>query len=564
MKKEGFHFAPPPTRETATAAILEEHHIDMDFPDEVRAETLRLPDRVREGDLLGRTDLRDWFTFTIDGAGSKDFDDAVSLVENGDGTVTLGVHIADVGHYVKPGTALDREAFQRGTSVYFADRVAPMLPPELSNELCSLNPGVDRLTLSCVMRVDGDGTVVKYELLRSVIRSKERMTYADCNRLLAGEDEALAERYAQVLPVLRGLVALDAKLKAVRRRRGALDLETVERAILCDERGRPVEVMQKGTGVSEGIIESMMLLANEAVAKHLVAHHLPGVFRVHEEPSQEKVDVLKRMVTPLGYEVRGRDQGSLQKLLRQSRGTPQEGLMNLLVLRTMMKALYSHENEGHYGLAAEYYCHFTSPIRRYPDLMVNRVLTMVLTGTDTPQKRKRLDLACKEAAEQSSQREMEAMTAEREIEKRYLAEYMESHVGEDYVGTVSGVAGFGLFVALPNGVEGLLPARALPDDYYVYLEDQLALVGERTGVKYTFGMELPVRCVGADAFLGQVDFLLLDEEGEVIPPRRRSVQPEHPLFGGDKATDKKVRALLKAKQKKGRYRPPKRGHRGRK
>ena len=266
MKKEGFHFTPPPTRETATAAILEEHHIDMDFPDEVRAETLRLPDRVREGDLLGRTDLRDWFTFTIDGAGSKDFDDAVSLVENGDGTVTLGVHIADVGHYVKPGTALDREAFQRGTSVYFADRVAPMLPPELSNELCSQNPGVDRLTLSCVMRVDGDGTVVKYELLRSVIRSKERMTYADCNRLLAGEDEALAERYAQVLPVLRGLAALDANLTAVRRCRGALDLETVERAILCDERGRPVEVMQKGTGVSEGIIESMMLLANEAVA----------------------------------------------------------------------------------------------------------------------------------------------------------------------------------------------------------------------------------------------------------------------------------------------------------
>lgn len=549
-----------PTRESATKAILEEHHIYTEFPDEARAAALIVPDHVRPSDLKGRTDLRDLFTFTIDGDTSKDFDDAVSLTQHGDGTVTLGVHIADVGHYVKQGSALDREAFDRGTSVYFADQVAPMLPVELSNGICSLNPGVDRLTLSCVMTVDESGQVTHYELLRSVIRSRERMTYHNCNLLLSGEaDAALTQRYADLLPILRGLASLDAKLKAVRRRRGALDLETSERAILCDSEGRPVEVLQKGAGQSEGIIESMMLLANETVARHLAANHLPAVYRIHEAPSEDKLNALKQTLFPLGYTLKNGDHGSFQSLLKKAKGTPHEALVNLLVLRTMMKASYSPDNLGHYGLAAEYYCHFTSPIRRYPDLMVNRVLTAVLTGKATDAALKKLANFCKTAAIQSSEREVAAMAAERDIEKLYLAEYMESHVGERFTGTVSGVTSFGLFLALPNGVEGLLPVRALPDDFYVYNETHMTLVGERTGQRYTFGMELPVLCAAANGGLGQVDFLLLDEDGKPIPPReRREPRP----IPGKKKKETPAERVLRAKRNKSRYRPPKRSRKG--
>lgn len=550
----------PPTRETATRAILEEHHIALDFPDEVKAAALTVPDHVRPSDLKGRTDLRDWFTFTIDSDGSKDFDDAVSLTDNGDGTVTLGVHIADVGYYVKQGSPLDREAFARGTSVYFADQVTPMLPVELSNGICSLNPDVDRLTLSCVMTVDSSGDVVRYELLRSVIHSKERMTYRNCNLLLSGQaDQALRERYAALLPSLEGLAALDAKLTAVRRRRGALELQTMERYILCDESGRPVEVLQKGAGRSERIIESMMLLANETVAKHLALNHLPAVYRVHEAPTQDKITALKQTLSPLGYVVQGADHGSLQALLKKSRGTPHESLVNLVVLRALMKAGYSPDNLGHFGLAAEYYCHFTSPIRRYPDLMVNRVLTSVLIGKATETTLKRLANFCKTAAIQSSEREVAAMTAERDIEKLYLAEYMEAHVGERFAATVSGVTSFGLFMALPNGVEGLLPVRALPDDYYIYNEIHMTLTGERTGRRFSFGMELPVFCAAANGGSGQVDFLLLDENGEPLPPRQRR---EPSRSSEKKNPENGFQALIKARQKKRRYHTPRRSRKG--
>lgn len=560
MERKKKSTLPAPTRETAARAILEEHRICTEFPDEVRAAALTVPDRVRPSDRKGRTDLRDLFTFTIDGDTSKDFDDAVSLIQNEDGTVTLGVHIADVGHYVRQGSPLDREAFDRGTSVYFADRVAPMLPVELSNGICSLNPGVDRLTLSCVMTVDESGQVVRYELLRSVIHSRERMTYHNCNLLLSGEaDSALTRRYAELLPILRGLAALDAKLKAVRRRRGALDLETAERAILCDREGRPVEVLQKGAGPSEGIIESMMLLANETVARHLAVNHLPAVYRVHEAPGEDKLNALKQTLAPLGYTLKGGDHGSFQSLLKQAKGTPHEALVNLLVLRTMRKAGYSPDNLGHYGLAAEYYCHFTSPIRRYPDLMVNRVLTAVLTGKATDAALKKLANFCKTAAIQSSEREVAAMAAERDIEKLYLAEYMETHVGERFTGTVSGVTGFGLFLALPNGVEGLLPVRALPDDFYVYNETHMTLVGERTGQRYTFGMELPVLCAAANGGSGQVDFLLLDEDGAPIPPRERRESRPVP---GKKKKETPAERVLRAKRNKSRYRPPKRSRKG--
>ncbi len=550
-----------PTRESATRAILEEKHIYTEFPAEVEAAAAQVPTAVSADELRDREDLRALYTFTIDGDSSKDFDDAVSLTENGDGTVTLGVHIADVGHYVKQGSPLDREAFDRGTSVYFADRVAPMLPVALSNGICSLNPGVDRLTLTCFMTVDPAGDVKRYRLSRSVIRSHERMTYRVCNLLLSGEADAeLEARYAPLLPILKGLAALDQKLQAKRRRRGALELLTSERYILCDPEGKPVEVLQKGVGRSEGIIESMMLLANETVAKHLAERGLPAVYRIHEAPSEEKVSALRQVLAPLGYEVRNASHGTFQSLLKSSKGTPQEDLVNMLVLRTMMKASYAPENLGHFGLAAEHYCHFTSltsPIRRYPDLMVNRVITAELTGKTGETALRKLANFCKTAAVQSSEREVAAMTAERDIEKLYLAEYMEGHVGEAFLGTVSGVTSFGLFLTLPNGVDGLLPVRALPDDFYIYNEAHMTLVGEHTDRRYSFGMTLPVLCAAANGGLGQVDFVLLDEDGRIVPMRERRPQPP-----AGQAPKNSFQRVIQRKQKKGRYRPPKRNRKG--
>lgn len=545
-----------PTRESATRAILEEKHIYTQFPAEVEAAAAQVPTEVSADDLRGREDLRTLYTFTIDGDSSKDFDDAVSLTENGDGTVTLGVHIADVSHYVKQGSPLDREAFDRGTSVYFADRVAPMLPAALSNGICSLNPGVDRLALTCFMTVDSAGDVKRYRLSRSVIHSHERMTYRVCNLLLAGEAGAeLESRYQALLPVLKGLADLDRKLQARRRRRGALELLTSERYILCDPEGRPVEILQKGAGQAEGIIESMMLLANETVAKHLAERGLPAVYRVHEAPGEEKVAALRQTLAPLGYEVRNASHGTFQSLLKKSRGTPQEALVNMLVLRTMMKASYAPENLGHFGLAADHYCHFTSPIRRYPDLMVHRVITAELTGKTGEAALRKLANFCKTAAIQSSEREVAAMTAERDIEKLYLAEYMEGHVGEAFPGTVSGVTAFGLFLTLPNGVDGLLPVQALPDDFYIYNETHMTLVGERTGRRYGFGMTLPVLCAAANGGLGQVDFVLLDEEGRIVPMRERRPPAGRPPKNS-------AQRVIQRRQKKGRYRPPKRNRKG--
>ncbi len=545
-----------PTRESAVKAILEDKHIDPRFPREVEAAAARMPGQVTEKDLKDREDLREETIFTIDGDHSKDFDDGVSLTRREDGAVCLGVHIADVGHYVRLGSLLDREAFERGTSVYYADQVAPMLPVSLSNGICSLNPGVDRLTLSCFMTVDQRGEVREYRLSRSVIRSCERMTYRVCNLLLSGEaGTGLEERYARILPALKDLEKLNEVLTAKRRRRGALDLETGERQILCDPEGRPVEVCRRETGVSEQIIESMMLLANETVAGHLARRGLPAVYRVHEAPSEEKCKALRQMLAPLGYEVKGSGQKSFQSLLRKSKGTPEEIQVNMLVLRTMMKAVYSPENLGHFGLAAEDYCHFTSPIRRYPDLMVNRVLTAELTGKTGETALRRLANACKTAAIQGSQREAAAMTAEREIEKLYLAEYMEDHVGEAFLGLVTGVTSFGLFLTLPNGVDGLLPVRALPEDFYLFDEDHMALIGERTKARYAFGMTLPVLCAAAHGGLGQVDLALLDEEGNIVPLRERAPRSQ----GRGKNSARKV---IERNRKKGRYRPPKRGPKG--
>ena len=501
------------TREASAAAILYQYDIDEAFPPAVLDEAQRAPGQVESDALAARLDLREETIITIDGESAKDLDDAVSLTRDAGGRWVLGVHIADVSHYVTEKSALDAEAFERGTSVYFADRVIPMLPQALSNGICSLNPHVDRLTLSCLMTVGEDGAVLSHSIHKSVIRSTERMTYTDCNALLAGEDRDLEERYAHILPMLRDMAVLAGKLERRRQLRGNLDIESSESYIICDEAGRPVDIAARKQGVSEKLIESFMLLANETVAKHLCDLGKPAVYRVHEKPSTDKAEGLKTMLAPFGYTIAEADHFTLQQILDVLRGSPDAPVVSAIVLRSMMKARYDVRNLGHFGLAAKYYCHFTSPIRRYPDLMVHRILSQVIADGEAGEGRtmpweKRLSAAAARAAEQSSQREIAAQNAEREIEKLYMAEYMAAHVGETMAGTVSGVTRSGLFVALESGVEGFLPLSALPGDRWHHDEERMTLRGEHTGQVFSFGMALAVVCAAADPASGEITFIL--------------------------------------------------------
>ena len=534
------------TREAAVEAILFDQHIQREFPPEVLAQAERAPQAVDPAALTGRLDLREKCIITIDGASAKDLDDAVSLERDAQGRLVLGVHIADVSHYVPMGSPLDVEAWERGTSVYFADQVIPMLPKALSNGICSLNPRVDRLTLSCIMTLDGNGAVVEHTIARSVIRTTERMTYEDCNVLLEGGDPALAERYQDILPMLRDMAALAGVLERRRKLRGSLDLESRENYIICDEEGRPTAIQSRIPGVSEGLIESFMLAANECVAEHLSHLQIPAVYRVHEKPSQEKAEALKAMLAPLGYVIQEPDNFSLQKVLEQAKGRPEAFLVNTTVLRSLMKARYDPQNLGHFGLAAPYYCHFTSPIRRYPDLMVHRSLTALLEGRLESQAGQKLASAVPKAARQASERELAAQTAEREIEKRYLAEYMQDHIGEAFSAAVSGVTRFGLFVLLENGVEGFLPIEALPAGRYDFDEDHMTLTGPDKAV-YALGTPLRAICASADPGSGQIDLRLpgvpvregIPRTGEIVRERlERQVgrkpgrKPSHPSFKG--------------------------------
>ena len=543
-------FGPAGERESAAAAILYREDIDRRFPDPVLDEAAAAPQSVPADALKGRLDLRDKTIITIDGASSKDLDDAVSLEREGDNWV-LGVHIADVSHYVTPGSPLDAEAFHRGTSVYFADQVVPMLPVELSNGICSLNQGVDRLTLSCIMTMDRQGTVLDHKIVPSVINSTERMTYGDCNSLLAGGDPELEARYAHILPMLRDMATLAAALEKSRRLRGGLDLESRESYILCDEEGTPVDILSRSPGVSEGLIESFMLAANETVAKHLFDLKFPAVYRVHEKPTAEKGEGLKAMLSPLGLSLPQMDNFSLQKVLKAVEGKPEAPAVNMMVLRSLMKARYATEDLGHFGLAAPHYCHFTSPIRRYPDLMVHRCLHALWDGKGE----KGLAAACAQAAEQSSQREVAAQTAERDIEKLYFAEYMHAHLGESFPAAVSGVTRFGLFAALESGVEGLIPVETLPEDDYVYDAVSMTLSGERTGAVYSFGTALTVVCVAADPGTGRVDFRLPGREEVPAQPRHEDKPLPSVKRPGEKKPDRRKKggrpAMHVPRRKKG-------------
>lgn len=495
-------------------SILYDYGVETEFPPAVMEQTMRISEELTQDDLAGRLDLREKTVITIDGVSSRDFDDAVSLEKTADGNWELGVHIADVSHYIPLRSPLDNEAFERGTSVYFADRVAPMLPIALSNGICSLNPKVDRLALSCFMTMDSAGNILGHRLAKSVIRSAERMTYEDCNVLLAEGDEALAWKYARILPMLKDMESLAEALTKKRRLRGALTLESSELVVQCDENGEPLGLRVRETGKSESIIEEFMLAANETVAKHLKEAGAPAVYRVHEKPAEDKLENLRTILAPLGYKVGAGDSFALQKVVDEASGRPEALMVNTLLLRSQKKARYDSENLGHFALAAEDYCHFTSPIRRYPDLMVHRALTALLEGEAGTAALKRLEKRVADAARQSSLREIAAATAEREVEKRYAARFLSNHVGESFPGAVSGVTRFGLFVLLTCGAEGRLPMENLPWDEYEYDEGHMALKGREHA--YAIGTPLNVVIASADVESGQVELAL-----EGVEPARR-------------------------------------------
>jgi ribonuclease R len=496
-------------------AIIRKHGLPEAFPEEVLREAEAIPDTISEAEVKGRRDLRGRRMVTIDGEDAKDLDDAVSVERLDNGNVLLGVHIADVSYYVKEGSALDREAYERGCSVYLVDRVIPMLPKRLSNGICSLNPKVDRLTMTCDMEIDSEGNVVRYEIYPSVIRTAERMTYTAVKRIVVDEDPELIERYKSLVEDFRLMADLAMILRRKRIRRGAIDFNFAEAKIIVDEKGKPVDVVKRPRTIAEQLIEEFMLAANETVAEHFFRLEVPFVYRIHENPDTEKLKAFFEFVTTFGYKVKGRPDKvkpqALQALLEQVSGTPEEHVISTVMLRSMKQAKYAAECVGHFGLAAPFYTHFTSPIRRYPDLLIHRIIREVLEkGSLSVDRIDQLNAFLPDAAQQSSVRERLAVEAERETQNLKAAEYMMDKIGEEYEGIISGVTSFGLFVQLPNTIEGLVHISYLTDDYYYYDEKAYALIGDRMGRVFRIGDKVRVRVSGVNIDERKIDFELLE------------------------------------------------------
>ncbi len=487
--------------------------LPMEFPEKVLNQAERIRESLNEGDFYGRLDLRDVPMVTIDGEDAKDLDDAVSLSKEGN-LFHLGVHIADVSNYVQYSSALDREALKRGTSVYLVDRVIPMLPKKLSNGICSLNAGEDRLALSCLMDIDEKGKVVSHGIAETVIHVNERMTYTDVKKILRKEDQQLAERYRELLPMFFQMEELSALLRKRRKKRGAIDFDFPESKIELDENGEPVRIYPYEQNVAAKIIEDLMLAANESVAQEYAQAGIPFVYRTHDTPDMEKMEPVLELVHRAGVKVKKSKEEirpkEVQKILKELEGKESEDFFSRLILRSMKQARYTTECTGHFGLAARYYCHFTSPIRRYPDLQIHRIIKENLRGKMTEAKMSHYEEILDEVARQSSATERRAEEAERETIKMKKAEYMESQIGEIFEGVISGVTDWGLYVELPNTVEGLVHVNSLMDDYYVYDSVHYTLTGERKKRSFAIGQKVKVRIAQADARERNVDFGLAD------------------------------------------------------
>jgi ribonuclease R len=550
-----------------TEIIIRKHNIPDAHSDEAVAEASKLGTVVKERDLKGRTDFRPLTTVTIDGEHARDFDDAITLEKLPNGNFWLGVHIADVAHYVREGSALDEEAYERGTSVYFTERAVHMFPEELSTGLCSLRPHVDRLVQSCLMEIDRRGQVVRYELHDGVINSNERMTYTDVHTILTDADPEVTARYQPLVPFFRLMEELFEILnKKRRRKRGSIDFDLKEPEIILDDEGMVEKIIALERNVAHRLIEEFMLVANETVAEHLAQHDVPTLYRIHEDPDPLKVAEFEEFIATLGYSLSAdADKVSprhFQKLVQRMAGTPEEKPIAFLMLRTMQKARYDPENLGHFGLAADSYTHFTSPIRRYPDLIVHRTLRESRHGGMTEDRRAQLQEDMPEIARHTSERERRADDAERELVQWKKVRFMADKVGDEFDGYVTGVSAFGLYIELiEHFVEGMVHVSTMADDYYRFVEKQHMLKGENTGKVYRLGDQVTVQVIKVDMERRQIDLGLSEildrvrESERHRGPRRSGARPkseEHlrRASGGTKKKGrpgKKERAERKAK-----------------
>lgn len=500
-------------------SIIVAHGIPIAFPDEVIEAADQVPDAISVSDIEGRRDLRDQVIVTIDGEDAKDLDDAVTVKKLTNGNYFLGVHIADVSYYVTEGSPLDLEAYERGTSVYLTDRVVPMIPQRLSNGICSLNPKVPRLTMSCEMEITTDGHVIKHEIFPSVIQTTERMTYTAVNEILEDENDETIAKYQALVPMFKEMGELHHILESMRERRGGISFEDREARVLVDAEGHPEEILLRSRGTGERLIESFMLAANETVAKHYHDLNVPFLYRIHEQPKEEKMQRFFDFAAVFGILVKGTKTDitpkDLQNVLKQVNERPEEPVINTMLLRSMQQARYSEDNYGHYGLAAEFYTHFTSPIRRYPDLIVHRLIRNYSEGHSETMKGK-WSIHLPDIADHSSKMERRAVEAEREVDAMKKAEFMADKIGEEYDGIISSVTKFGLFIELPNTIEGLIHVNSLKQDYFHFIENHMALVGERTGMTLKIGQKVRIKVEKADPETREIDFELL--EAEAVQP----------------------------------------------
>ena len=490
-------------------SIARAYELPMDFPVKVANQADRVPDHVIEGDFQGRMDLRNWTVVTIDGEDAKDLDDGISLTKDGN-IYHLGVHIADVSNYVQGGSALDREALRRGNSVYLVDRVIPMLPHTLSNGICSLNEGEDRLALSCLMKINEKGEIVDHEIVESVIRVDRRMTYTAVKRILEDGDEEQCRIYRDFVPMFQQMQTLSALLRAKRHRRGAVDFDFPETKVVLDETGCPVALKAYERNTATKLIEDFMLAANETMAEDFFWREIPFVYRIHEAPDEEKIRKLAVFLHNFGYTMHvGTNEihpKEIQKLLARVEGKPEEPMIARLALRSMKQAKYTPENEGHFGLATAYYTHFTSPIRRYPDLQIHRIIKETLRGRMNEERICHYQSILEEVTKHASETERRAEEAERETVKLKKVQYMKDKIGEEYEGVISGITKWGMYVELPNTIEGLVHVANMTDDHYEYIEDRYEMQGIHTGKTYRLGQTILVRVIGADELQRTIDF----------------------------------------------------------
>ncbi len=495
-------------------SVIAAYNLPLEFPEEVMKQVETTEEEISEEEIRGRKDLRKLQTVTIDGEDAKDLDDAITISKEGD-IYRLGVHIADVSHYVRENTPLDKEALSRGTSVYLVDRVIPMLPHKLSNGICSLNAGTDRLALSCIMDIDDKGTVIGHEITESVICVDRRMTYTSVKKILEEKDEAEMKEYEELVPMFLLMEELAEILREKRSKRGSIDFDFPESKIILNQEGHPIEIKPYDRNKATRIIEDFMLIANETVAEDYFWQEIPFVYRSHENPDSEKIKELGIFINNFGYSIRiGQEEihpKELQKLLRKVEGTPEEALISRLTLRSMKRAKYTPDSDGHFGLATKYYSHFTSPIRRYPDLQIHRIIKENLKGGLSEKRYNHYHKILPDVSRQASITERRADDAERDVLKLKKVEYMSDRIGEEFEGVISGITNWGMYVELPNTVEGLVRVTDMEDDFYIYDEERYTMTGEHTRKSYKLGQKVKVRVTATDKLQKVIDFELVEE-----------------------------------------------------